>query len=237
MSATRSSSTRGGHEEAEWARSLAMECPRTDKARKKNASSIESSRDPINRLSGISRRAHRRAAVAVSSVSRCARWSSRRAVRSGRSCRWPRAARARAARDEPSAGAAVAVVRPAVAPAGVVADAGAPPLPAGKPRGRRAASELRLPDGAGTSARTPRARRVAACPRRGGPPATPSPRETAMSRRRRFLRVTRRSACRSSWRGAGCAADARPRSSSAEAWSPWKARWRSRATRRCRTRA
>lgn len=57
MSATRSSSTRGGHEEAEWARSLAMECPRTDKARKKNASSIESSRDPINRLSGISRRA------------------------------------------------------------------------------------------------------------------------------------------------------------------------------------
>ena len=181
--------------------------------------------------------AHRRAAVAVSSVSRCARWSSRRAVRSGRSCRWPRAARERAARDEPSAGAAVAVVRPAVAPAGVVADAGAPPLPAGKPRGRRAASELRLPDGAGTSARTPRARRVAACPRRGGPPATPSPRETAMSRRRRFLRVTRRSACRSSWRGAGCAADARPRSSSAEAWSLWKVRWRSRATRRCRTRA
>ena len=57
MSATRSSSTRGGHEEAEWARSLATECPRTDKARKKNASSIESSRDPINRLSGISRRA------------------------------------------------------------------------------------------------------------------------------------------------------------------------------------
>ena len=181
--------------------------------------------------------AHRRAAVAVSSVSRCARWSSRRVVRSCRSCRWPRAARARVARDEPSAGAAVAVVRPAVAPAGVVADAGAPPLPAGKPRGRRAASELRLPDGAGTSARTPRARRVAACPRRGGPPATPSPRETAMSRRRRFLRVTRRSACRSSWRGAGCAAGARPRSSSVGASSPWKARSRDRVTRRSRTRA
>ena len=153
---------------------------------------------------------HAAARRSRSSVPTCARWSSRRVARSCRSCRWPRAARARAARDEPSAGAAVAVVRPAVAPARVEADAAPPALPAGKPRGRRVESDVRLPDGAGTSARTPRARRVAACPR-PRPSAMPSFRETAMSRRR-LLRTTRRSASRSSWRGAGCAAVARPRS-------------------------
>jgi hypothetical protein len=153
---------------------------------------------------------HAAARRSRSSVPTCARWSSRRVARSCRSCRWPRAARARAARDEPSAGAAVAVVRPAVAPARVEADAAPPALPAGKPRGRRVESDVRLPDGAGTSARTRKARRVAAFPR-PRPSAMRSSRETAMSHRH-LLRTTRRSASRSSWRGAGCAAVARPRS-------------------------
>lgn len=85
-----------------------------------------------------------------------------------------------------------------------------PALPAGKPRGRRVESDVRLPAGAGTSARTRKARRVAAFPR-PRPSAMPSSRETAMSHRH-LLRMTRRSASRSSWRGAGCAAVARPRS-------------------------
>ena len=186
---------------------------RRSPARKKNASECFAKlfcRALPSRSANRRSEPHAAARRSRSSVPTCARWSSRRVARSCRSCRWPRAARARAARDEPSAGAAVAVVRPAVAPARVEADAAPPALPAGKPRGRRVESDVRLPDGAGTSARTRKARRVAAFPR-PRPSAMRSSRETAMSHRH-LLRTTRRSASRSSWRGAGCAAVARPRS-------------------------
>ena len=229
MSATRSSSTRGGHEEASG---RVVSRRSVHEPTKRETHHQKAPETPSIAFQGY-RVAHRRAAVAVERVQMCA-MASRRAVRSpivpmaaGRAGargadepararrwrwfvpRWRRRGSWRTRARPPSRGEA----------AGQTGGVGAPSPRWGRDQRADAASEARR--GVSTS----------------GPPATPSPRETAMSRRRRFLRVTRRSACRSSWRGAGCAADARPRSSSAEAWSPWKVRWRSRATRRCRTRA
>ena len=181
-----------------------MECPRTDKARRKKRIIMKAPETPSIAFQGY-RVAHRRAAVAVSSVSRCARWSSRRAVRSGRSCRWPRA-RGNARRGTTQRGRGGGGGSSRGGAGGGRGGRGAPRR--GKPRGRRAASELRLPDGAGTSARTPRARRVAACPRRGALRDALSPKANVASSS--VSSGGRRSACRAR-RGAGCAADARPR--------------------------
>ena len=179
MSATRSSSTRGGHEGGRpsgrvVSRWSVHEPTKREKKKKKTHRHQFAPETPSIAFQGY-RVAHRRAAVAVSSVSRCARWSSRRAVRSGRSCRWPRAARGTrgAGRTQRGRGGGGGSSRGGAG--GGRGGRGRAPLPAGKPRGRRAASELRLPDGAGTSARTPRARRVAACPRRGALPRRPLP--------------------------------------------------------------
>ena len=208
----------------------------TKREKKKNASSSVCSRDPINRLSGISRRAPPRGRRGLQRLQMRAmvlaacrtlgpivpmaagRAGTRGAGRTqrgrggggGSSRGGAGGGRGGRGRAPPSRGEA----------AGQTGGVGAPSPRWGWDQRADAASEARR--GVSTSR---------------GPPRRPLPGKRRCRVVVGFFGVTRRSACRSSWRGAGCAADARPRSSSAEAWSPWKVRWRSRATRRCRTRA